>query len=90
MDYDLKLSKVQHNARQIERARINAEEMKKDPNYPEEQKKWLKAAKLEKPYDSTSQPSAQPKPPHKIEQIEPSSQQDNWMTQRHDPFRISG
>jgi hypothetical protein len=87
MNYDRKLTKAQNNVKQIDRARERAKQYEQDPNYPEQQKEWLKEAKMEKPYPSLSQMPSQPKAPKKIKQIEPTSQQDNWMTRRHDPFR---
>jgi hypothetical protein len=52
-------------------------------------KKWLKAAKLEKPFGSLSQAFSQPSPPQKVNKSRPSSQpkQWNWMAQTKDPFR---
>jgi hypothetical protein len=44
---------------------------------------------MEKPYGSLSQIPSPSKAPQKIKQTEPNSQQDNWMTQRHDPFRVN-
>jgi hypothetical protein len=40
--------------------------MLKDPNYPEQQEKWRKAAKIRNVNNSCSQPTKQPNPPTQL------------------------
>jgi hypothetical protein len=87
-DYDPKLTKAQNNARQIQKAMILAQKNEQDPNYPDHQKEWLKAAKRDKPFSSVSQVYSQPTAPQTITETEPESQLINWLTQRHDHFKV--
>jgi hypothetical protein len=54
LDYDPNLSKLQNNARRVQKAMKLEEINDQKPDYPDQQKEWLKAAKMEKPYGSLS------------------------------------
>jgi hypothetical protein len=89
LDYNPKFSKVQNNAIRLQKAMAKAQQNEQDPNFQEEQKGWLKAAKMEKPFRSLSQAFSRPTPPQKINKPKTASQpkQWNWMAQPEDSLR---
>jgi hypothetical protein len=69
---------------------ILAQKNEQDPNYKNEQEKWLKAANLMEPVSKSVSQALSQTPPNKksIKQNSKSQpKQDNWMKQKPDPFK---